>query len=179
MNTIAAIVQARTGSYRFPNKVLQKIGEHPMLWHVCNRLKDCRTLNMIVVATSKQSADRQIVDLAQRYDVRTYVGSELDVLDRYYRCATALDIKTIVRITGDCPLIDPMIVDKAVAYYLTNKFDMVETTKNFLDGIDTEVFSYKILKEAWEKSTDVSDREHVTPYIREHFSIGQLPSKIP
>ena len=171
-------MQARTGSSRFPNKVLQRIGEHPMLWHVCNRLKDCRTLNMIVVATSKQSADRQIVDLAQRYDVRAYVGSELDVLDRYYQCATALDIKTIVRITGDCPLIDPAIVDRTVAYYLTNQFDYISTSKNYFDGMDVEVFSYMILKKAWGSAKTPRDREHVTPWMIRNLNCGDVPSKV-
>ena len=132
---------------------------------------------MIVVTTSRQSADRVIVDLAQRYEVRTYVGSELDVLDRYYQCATALDIKTIVRITGDCPLIDPVVVDRTVAYYLTGSFDYVSTSKNYFDGMDVEIFSYKVLKKAWEESTEPGDREHVTPYMLRELACGDVPSK--
>ena len=99
MNNVVAIVQCRMASTRLPGKVMQKINDKPMLWYVLNRLKQSKVVNQIVVATTRSAADTAVKNLAWDCEVRTYVGSELDVLDRYYQCASVLSAKTIVRIT--------------------------------------------------------------------------------
>ena len=175
MNKVAAIVQARVASTRLPGKVLMDICGKPMLERVIDRVKEAKLIDGIIVATTENSYDRAIVDMASRNGVSVYVGKEDDVLDRYYCAAVAYHLNTIVRITSDCPLIDSRIIDKSVRYL--NDFDYVTNTGFYPDGLDVEVFSYKTLQGVWIKATNSYDREHVTSYIRDHpkeFKIGKV-----
>lgn len=168
---IAAIIQARIGSTRLPGKTLKKILGKPMLWHLINRLKHSKHIDKVIIATTKRKQDEQIVRFAKEQGLEYYRGSERDVLDRFYQTAKKFNIETIVRVTPDCPLIDPEVVDMVIGKYFKNKekVDYVSNTwprVTFPDGMDTEVFSFKILKKTWQETKWSSDREHVTSYIR-------------
>ena len=179
MKKVVAIIQARMGSKRLPGKVMKEIVGKPMLYYVINRVKYAKELDNIVIATTNLKEDSQILDLASEMGVISYAGSENDVLDRYYQSAIISKAEVIVRITADCPLADPNVIDKVVRYYLINDFDYVGTSiiPTYPDGIDVEVFSFTSLKKAWSEAKLSSEREHVTPYIWKNpniFKIGNL-----
>ncbi|CAG0969978.1 MAG: glycosyltransferase family protein [Candidatus Methanoperedens sp.] len=165
---IVAIIQARMGSTRLPGKVFKDILGKPMLWHIINRLRASKLIERIIIATSDKESDKVILKLAEEVGVEGFAGSEEDVLDRYYHAAKKFEAETIVRITGDCPLIDPQIVDEIIGYYLKNKniLDIVHNGTSYPDGIaETEVFSFAVLEKSWQKARLPSEREHVTSYI--------------
>lgn len=165
---IVAIIQARMGSTRLPGKVMREIMGKPLLWHLVNRLKESRLIDKIVIATTDKAKDKPILKLAQELDIDSFTGSEDDVLDRYYQAAKEYNAEVVVRITADCPLIDPELVDKVVAYYLENKdtLDFAHSGVSYPHGVvETEVFSFAALEKAWKEARLVSEREHVTPYI--------------
>ena len=175
---VVVIIQARMKSTRLPGKVLKTIAGKPMLAHVIERLKDTKLVNGIAIATTVKEEDRIILKLANDSGVKNFAGSEEDVLDRYYQAAKRYPADVIVRITSDCPLIDPEVVDKVIAFYLREK-DMVGYVSNSLRrsyprGLDTEVFSFEVLKRAWQEAKEPHQREHVTPYICEHPEIFHL-----
>lgn len=145
----------------------------PMLWHVINRLRHAETLDSIVVATSERRLDDKIEEFCRSEDVPCFRGSEKDVLDRYYQAAKWIGADVIVRITADCPLIDPEVVDSVVNKYLECKCDYASNSelRTYPDGLDTEVFSFDALKRAWREARMMSEREHVTPYIRNNKTI--------
>jgi len=168
---IVAIIQARMGSTRLPGKVMMKINGQPMLWHVINRLSCSKLINKIVVATTKSSGDKIIADFCSKNGIDCFRGSQENVLDRYYKAALKYKAETIVRITADCPLIDPDITDKVIRGYLNHSYfagasNVVKRT--YPRGLDTEVFAFKVFKQAWEKAKSRDHREHVTKYIYEH-----------
>jgi len=171
-NNIAAIIQARMGSERLPGKVLMDIAGKPMLWHVVNRLKQSKYLNRIIIATTTNKDDEKIVDFCETNNINFYRGSENDVLDRYYKTALYWDVDTIVRITADCPLIDPNVIDKVIISYLKNmdNFDGSSNTieRTYPRGLDTEVISSLGLSKAWNEAKEDYQREHVTIYIYEN-----------
>ena len=182
MKTVA-IIQARIGSTRLPRKVLMEINGKPMLWHIINRVKQSKLINDIVVATTTNDEDKAIINLVRQSGVKGFRGSENDVLDRYYqtvaimRLSHSRHIDAIVRITSDCPLIDPKVIDKTIGLFQTGNYDYVSNTGTYPDGLDTEVFSFDALRKAWVEAIDPYDREHVTPYIINHpglFRIGKL-----
>ncbi len=172
---ITAIIQARMGSSRLPGKSLMKISGKTLIWHVVNRVRFSRYINKIVLATSNRSIDEPLLREAERIGISSYAGDENDVLDRFYQASKLYQAEIIIRITGDCPLLDPHIIDKNIEKYLEYHFDYVHSGLSFPDGIgDCEVFSMDALEIAWEK-TSGSDREHVTPYIWKNptiFDIG-------
>ncbi|TFH46832.1 MAG: acylneuraminate cytidylyltransferase [ANME-2 cluster archaeon] len=179
MKKVVAIIQARMGSTRLPGKVMTEIAGKPMLYHVINRVMHAKELDDVVIATTNLKEDSQILDIAPEMGVRSYAGSENDVLDRYYQAAIISEADVIVRITADCPLADPIVIDKVVRYFLINDFDYVGTSiiPTYPDGIDVEVFSFTSLKKAWSEAKLSSEREHVTPYIWKNpniFRIGNL-----
>lgn len=170
MKRVAAIIQARTGSTRLPGKVMLNVSGKALLWHVLNRVKQAGNVDDIVVATTTLSEDEQILELASEMDVKSYAGSENDVLDRYYQAALKYKADVIVRITADCPLIEPEVLDRMAAFFLGHDIDYVSNTikPTYPDGLDVEVFSLDALKRAWEEATLVSEREHVTSYIKKN-----------
>ena len=163
--SVVAIVQARMGSTRLPGKVLIEVCTRPVLWHVVDRICSVNGIDKIVVATTTLTEDDQIERWCAENGVACFRGSSEDVLDRYYRCATEYDAKTVVRITSDCPLIDPKLVDMAIDKFGGGGFDHVSVGGNYPDGLDTEVFSFAALESAWKEAKLNSEREHVTPFI--------------
>ena len=165
---VIAIVQARMGSSRLPGKVLKEILGKPVIWHLINRLKRSKLIDKMVIATTDKTDDEPILKLAEEMGIDSFAGSEDDVLDRYYQAAKRYNVDTIVRITADCPLIDPVLVDKIVEYYLENRnrLDYVHSGLSYPDGIvETAVFSFTALEKAWREARLASEREHVTSYI--------------
>jgi spore coat polysaccharide biosynthesis protein SpsF len=164
---ILAIVQARTKSQRLPLKVLKEIAGKPMLWHVINRVRRCSYINDIVLAIPKDADNDILEDFAQEIGVKCFRGSESNVLSRYYGAALKYPADVIVRITSDCPLIDPEITDLTIKKFLDSKVDYVyaDTRSGFPRGLDTEVCSFKVLERAFKESTKYYEKEHVTPYI--------------
>jgi len=164
---ISAIVQARMSSTRLPRKTLAIIAGKPMLAHVIERLKGARLLQGVVVATTTNQADDAIVELAEKLRVYVFRGSEDDVLDRYYQAFRKYPADVIVRVSSDCALADPHVVDKVVSHYLRDDYDYVSNTlkRTYPDGLDVEVFSFKALEKAWQETKWASEREHVTSYI--------------
>ena len=168
MIKVVAIVQARMSSTRLPGKVWADVAGHPILWHVVQRLRRARLLNQIVIATSENPADDAIAQFCEQDGILCYRGSEADVLDCYYKAASLHSADVVVRITADCPLIDPAVVDKVVHRFLDEGSDYVTNNLRYTypDGLDTEVFSFAALAQAWREAKKPSEREHVTPYLR-------------
>ena len=165
---IILITQARTGSTRLPGKILKEIKGKSLLEIHLERLKKCKNVSEIIVATTTNIEDELIYNKSIELGVSSYRGSELDVLDRFYKSIENKNPDWIVRVTSDCPLIDPKLVDDVIAFAIKNNKDYVTNTliEHFPDGQDVEVFKYSALKKAWEKANLNSEREHVTPYIR-------------
>lgn len=170
MKDTYAIIQARVGSSRLPGKTLLTVNNKPILEYVVERVQKARNLDGVFIATSVKEEDLAIVALAKNLGVKAYQGPEDDVLDRFYRTAKLYNMRHIVRITADCPLIDPQIIDQVVEYYFKNQADYCSNVleRTFPDGEDTEVFSFQVLEDAWKNAQAKFDREHVTTYIRDH-----------
>jgi spore coat polysaccharide biosynthesis protein SpsF len=172
------ITQARTGSTRLPGKVLKEINGRSLLEIHLERLKKCSKISEIIVATTVNDEDRIIHNKAIELGFSSYRGSETDVLDRFYQSTKDKNADWIVRVTSDCPLIDPELVDEIVTFVHKNNCDYGSNglIENFPDGQDVEVFKFSALKIAWENAVLKSEREHVTPYIRNNsdFNNGSL-----
>lgn len=176
---IGAIIQARMSSTRLPGKVLMDIAGQAMLWHVVNRVRQATLVDDVLVATSEGAADDPVVAFCEQEGIPCFRGSEDDVLARYYGAAKSMDAEVIVRITADCPLVDPGVVDDVIECYVEGDYDYVSNLNppTFPDGLDTEVFSFDALVRARHEAKWRSEREHVTPYIRKHpelFCIGNV-----
>jgi len=171
INTLL-ISQARTGSTRLPNKVLLKINGDELLKIHVDRVKDCKLVDKIMVATTVAPEDDVIISLCNQWDVSTSRGSVDDVLDRFYQAAKNINPKWVVRITSDCPLLDPALIDAVIALAQVNDVDYCSNilVENFPDGQDVEVFKFEALKKAWTEAKLKSEREHVTPFIRTNSS---------
>ncbi|MED1438564.1 glycosyltransferase family protein [Aeribacillus composti] len=169
---VAAIIQARMGSTRLPGKILKKVLDKTLLEYQIERVKRAKSIDEIIIATTTKESDDQIVQLCQQLSIPYYRGSEEDVLSRYFEAATQFNADVIVRLTSDCPIIDPNVIDKVVTHYLENKdrYDYVSNTltRTYPRGLDTEVMSYKALKRAYEEAKESAYREHVTAYIYHH-----------
>lgn len=165
LRPIVAIIQARMGSTRLPGKVMKEICGHPVLYHVVNRLRASRLIDRIMVATTVEPSDGVIERWCGENNVECHRGSLNDVLERYHEAAKKAGAATIVRITADCPLIDPEIVDKVIEKFAEGGWDHAGTTATYPDGLDTEVFSRRALERAHREARLASEREHVTPYI--------------
>ena len=163
------IVQARMTSTRLPGKVLKQVLGKPLLEYQIERLQRVKLANEIVIATTTNETDEPIVELCNRLAVAYFRGSEDDVLSRYYGAATAHKADLVVRVTSDCPLIDPQVIDTVIDYCLQNQshYDYVSNSleRTYPRGMDTEVFSFSTLQQAFGEATAQPDREHVTPFI--------------
>jgi len=162
---ILAILQARYSSSRLPNKVLKPILGKPMLLHQIERIKHSQTIDKIVVATSSNVSDDPIENMCRDNGIDIFRGELDNVLDRFYQCAKLYKPEYIIRLTGDCPLIDWEIVDSVARYCMNKDFDFVETSLDFPDGLDTEIMTMSALSEAWRYASLPSEIEHVTQYI--------------
>ena len=161
------VTQARTGSTRFPRKILKEVNGKSLLEIHLTRLKKCKTISKIIVATTNKSEDKIIYEKAINWGVSASIGSESDVLDRFYQAVKNEKPDWIVRVTSDCPLIDPSLVDKVITFVKNNNIDYGSNVliEHFPDGQDVEVFKFSALKKAWKNAKLLSEREHVTPYI--------------
>lgn len=172
----AAIIQARMGSTRLPGKVMKDLNGKPVLWHVIERVKQAENIDQIIIATTTAKRDKIIFEKAKEWGVKAYQGSEEDVLARYYEAANKYDVDIVVRITSDCPLIDPYVTDEIVEYYNINDYTLVTNAGSDLNnrtyprGLDTEVFSFEALEKAYNNADEKYQREHVTPYIYENYA---------
>lgn len=178
MKRVIGIIQARLDSTRLPKKVLSNIVGKPMIIHLLDRAKKSKLLDNIVIATTTNKSDDEIERIVKEYGFDIFRGSQDDVLDRYYNAAKLYNADIIVRITGDCPLLDPMVVDHAVKYFKDNDFDYISNViePTYPDGLDIEVFSFNALEKAWKNANLKSEREHVTPYIKnpENFRVSNF-----
>lgn len=169
---IVGIVQARMGSTRLPGKVLRNIVGSTMLAHVLQCVKQAALIDEVLVATTVESADEAIVVECKHLGVPVFRGDEQDVLDRYYRAAQICQAEVIVRITSDCPLIDPETIDHVTREFLTSRcLDYASNTlspRTFPRGLDVEVILFDALERAWREDDNPAWREHVTPYIYRH-----------
>jgi len=162
-------------STRLPGKVLRPLAGEPMLWHVVERARRAQGLDHVIVATSSTAADEPIRSFCYRRGIAVFAGSENDVLDRYCRAATEFGADPVVRITADCPLIDPDVIDRALSLYRTGRYDYVASAAGavgrlfdggrYPDGLSVEICSLMALSRAQQEAHEPSDREHVTPYL--------------
>ena len=179
---IIAIIQARLGSTRLPGKVLLDLEGKTVLEHVVDRVRSSKFITDVVVATTIKKEDLKIVNLCSSNGTSVYCGSENDVLDRFYQAARLFQAEHIVRITSDCPLIDPIVIDEVIKLHLAEKADYTSNTlkETYPDGQDTEIFTFEALKESWKNAHLTSEREHVTPYMRKNqaFKCINLESQV-
>ena len=178
MHRLGLVVQARMGSSRLPGKVLADVGGKSAIARVLDRVSKIRAVGKIVVAIPNTPDSKPLADELYNLNYEFYMGSEHDVLDRYYQLATAEKFDTIVRITGDCPLLDPDVSTRVIQAYTRGRYDFFSNcrpTSTYPDGLDTEVFSYDTLCKAWTHAKGV-EREHVTQYMyrRGKFRAGRL-----
>ncbi len=164
------------GSTRLPGKVMKKLNGKPMLWHIVTRLNYSKKIEKIIIATTDKDEDKVIAKFAQDTGIDFYCGSSEDVLDRYYQAARTFGVGHIVRITADCPMIDPEVVDKVIDFYQTKKCDYASNIvkPTMPDGLDTEIFSSQTLEKAWKEAKKPPEREHVTPYIYNHPELFKI-----
>ncbi len=174
MKKIIVIIQARMGSTRLSEKVMKTLCGKTVLAHDIERVKQSKNIDDIVIATTINSNDDIIVEEALKCGVKVFRGSEEDVLSRYYFAAKENNTDIIIRITSDCPLIDPIILDEIIKFYLNNDYEVVTNASSDLSqrtyprGLDIEIFSFNILEQAYNNAKEKYQREHVTPYIYEN-----------
>ena len=173
---VLAIVQARMGSTRLPGKVLKKINGKPLIEILLHRLSSSKKIDKIILATSKDQMNDSLTDTVKKLDFEVFRGSEDDVLKRYYEAAKFFKPQVVVRITGDCPIIDPQLVDNIIRQYYEHDVDYTSNTDppTYPDGLDTEVFSFTALETAHKQATRPYEREHVTPFIRTNGQFKRL-----
>jgi len=164
---ITVIIEARTGSSRLPNKVVAEIEGKPMIFYVIDRIKQIKSVEQIILATTQEENDKILTEIAKQNSIGSFVGDSIDVLDRDYQCALQNNADPIIRITGDCPLIDPDIVEEMLEFYLKNNYDYVSNRINpkYPDGLDVEIYSFNTLQMAAQNAKWSSERELVTTYI--------------
>jgi glutamate-1-semialdehyde 2,1-aminomutase len=165
---VLAIIQARMDSTRLPGKVLKEVNGKPLIEILLHRLSQSNKIAKIILATSQSKENNLLVETVEKLGFDVFRGNENDVLDRYYHAAKEYQPTTVVRITGDCPIIDPQLVDAVIELYQQNTADYASNTEppTFPDGLDTEVFSFAALKACYEQAEKLFEREHVTPFIR-------------
>ncbi len=175
-----AIVQARTGSSRLPGKIFKDLCGSPILWHVWNRLSHAKLIDKIVIATTTLPEDNKVEEFCRINQILFYRGSSHDVLSRYYEAAKKFDADIIIRVTSDCPVIDPTIIDLIVGKFLdNNKKEQLDYMSNsvvrtFPRGLDAEIFTFEALEKAYRETKENYEREHVTPYLYQHPEIFNI-----
>lgn len=170
MKNITAVIQARLGSTRLQGKTMMTLSGEPLIGHLIKRVQRSKYISDIVIATTTKEKDDLIVKFAKEKNLKYYRGSEDDVLDRFYQTAVAFHLETIVRVTPDCPMLDPRVTDRVIKAYLNGNYDYVSNSlvPTYPDGFDTEIFSFEVLARAWRNAELQSEREHVTAYIVKH-----------
>ena len=158
-------------STRLPGKVMKLVMGKTLLEHLIDRLKQVKSADEIIIATTTKAVDDIIVETADRLGVKVFRGSENDVLERYYLAAKQSGLDTVVRITSDCPVMDPKVVDQCVSFFFEKQpVDYISncTKRSFPVGLDVEVFSFEALQRAFNEAKEWPEREHVAPYIYRH-----------
>lgn len=177
-----AVIQARMGASRLPGKVMMELIGKPVLWHVVSRVRRSSYVDEVVVATTFQREDLEIVKYCSNEGVRVFAGSEDDVLDRYYQVSKLFKPDNVIRITADCPLHDPSVIDQVVGKHIQESNDYTSNTmeETFPDGLDCEAVKFSVLKDSWEKARMASEREHVTQYIIKNskYKKGSVTSQV-
>jgi spore coat polysaccharide biosynthesis protein SpsF len=173
---IVAIIQARLTSNRLPKKILRNLNEKPLLWHVVERVKQARMINHIVLAIPDSPSNDELDFLIKKMGWDLFRGSENDVLSRYYHAASQYEADIIVRITSDCPLVDPEIIDETIKQhiYAGNDYTAVGVEGGFPRGLDAEVLNFKSLETAYRKAKEKSEREHVTLFIYQNPKLFRI-----
>jgi len=189
---IYAIIQARTGSTRLKEKIFRKVGQHPILYWVIRQVRASKLIDEIILATTKDPADKKIIDFAKKNNLKYFRGST-EPLQRYYECATKFSCDPVIRITSDSPFIDPRIIDRVIRKFLKNSYDFVCNTYDFNgiewkinpcgfpQGMMVEIPTFDALKKACNEACKPSEREHVFPYIISNpdlFKISNVKNKI-
>lgn len=176
MKNILIICQARYSSNRLPGKVMKNIFDNPLLWYVIKRLEQVKIPNRLIIATATSKSNQGIINFAKNLNLNYFARSEDDVLDRYYKTAKKFNGDIIVRITSDCPLIDPDIIDYGIELFFQGNYDYVSNgfPPTYPDGFDLEVFSFEALETAWKEAELFSEREHVTPYIWKNIDKSKM-----
>ena len=183
---IVCIIQARMGSSRLPGKVLKEICSRPMLGWVAQRAILSRRVTRIVVATTINSGDDPIEEFCNKSGIACFRGNEFDVLDRYYQAAKAYKSEIVVRLTADCPLIDPALVDETIEKLIASGADFAANRlpppyqRTYPVGLDVEVVTFVALEIAWKQAVKSYEREHVTPFLydpQNHFKTIMLDAE--
>ena len=169
---ILIIIQARLSSTRLPQKVLFDLLGKPLLIRMVERVKSSNLASKIVVATTCKSEDDELVGLCKTNNISYFRGSNLDLLDRHYKCAQKEKADVVIKIPSDCPLIDPKVIDRVIIDHLKGEFDYTSNLhpQSYPDGQDVEVMNFSILEKAWKYAKKSYEREHTTPYIWENKS---------
>ena len=180
---IVAILQARCSSRRLPGKVLRPILGQPMIGRHIERLRRCTRIDRLIVATSREASDDPLAAFCATIDVDCFRGALDDVLDRFQQAAETYAATQIVRLTGDCPLADPALIDRLIKHHLDGGYDYSSTgiAPSFPDGLDAEIMTRECLEAAWKNARLPSEREHVTYYIYSHgekFRIGSVTQDV-
>lgn len=173
---VTAVIQARMGSKRLPGKVMLPLGRCHVLNHVVKRVSHASRVNDVVVATSNQKQDDIIAQFAQNFGAEVHRGSETDVLGRLFDAAAAQDADIVVRITADCPLVAPAVLDRVIRVVERGTVDYASNVRKrtFPRGLDVEVFTFESFERVHERATDPHHREHVTPYYIENSNCFEL-----
>jgi spore coat polysaccharide biosynthesis protein SpsF len=165
----AAIIQARMGSTRLPNKVLMPVLGKPLLGWMLERVATCAEVDEVIIATTTDTRDDVIAAFAQSVGCKLYRGSEDDVLDRYYQAARMVNPDAVARITADCPLLDPEVLGSMIREYAAGGLDFLSNSEplpsSWPDGMDVSIVGFEALENAWQNAIKPSDREHVTFYF--------------
>ena len=180
MMKIVAVIEARMTSTRLPGKVLMPINEMNSIQHITKRLKTIKNINTICLATTVNESDNVLIDLAKSLKIEVYRGSETDVLTRVLDAAALFSADIIVQITGDCPFVDPTLVDQFLQIFLSNKLDYISNNiiQSYPDGFDIQIFNAEALKRSSLEAHSVAEREHVTMHIRKNPKIFKTLSVI-
>lgn len=179
---ILALLQARVSSSRLPEKVLKPILGTPMLFRQIERVRQSESIDQLVVVTSTDPSDDPLEELCREHRVDWFRGSLRDVLDRFYRASQKFPADRIVRLTGDCPLADPKLIDRVVQFHKKGNYDYTSNAlePTYPDGLDVEVFQREALEAAWREAQLSSEREHVTPFLYKHperFRLGNFKNR--
>ncbi|WP_279237741.1 glycosyltransferase family protein [Heliorestis acidaminivorans] len=174
-------MQARMTSTRLPGKILREVKGKPLIQYQLERLNKVKLKDIPIIATTTKQSDDILVEFCKENNIAFFRGSEDDVLSRYYKTAKEFNVDVIVRITADCPLIDPTVVDEVIDTFLKEKkCDYVSNTniRTYPRGMDTEVFTFKALEQSFYEAKTLSEREHVTPYMYTHPELFKLKAVI-
>jgi len=169
---VLLITQARMSSTRLPGKIFKEVNGKKLLEIHIERLKKAKFIDKILIATTVNSNDLVVCKWADEHNIAVYRGSEFDVLDRFYKASLQYKPKWVVRVTSDCPLLDPKLVDNVISLAQSSNVDYASNVmiEQFPDGQDVEVFTFDALEKAWQLAKLPSEREHVTPFIRNNLN---------